>query len=80
MNGGDEILKLNYDLIKRVAHGEREALDEILHIYEPYHNTLVIENIVGADGKIYSRIDEDKKVMIQMHLVNAIQKKWRKLI
>lgn len=80
MNGGDEIHKLNYDLIKRAAHGEREALDEILRIYEPYHNTLVSENIVGADGKIYSRVDEDKKVMIQMHLVNAIQKKWRKLI
>ena len=80
MNEGYEIHKLSYDLIHRAAHGEREALNEILRIYEPYHNTLVTEHIVGADGKVYPQINEDKKVMIQMHLVDAIQKKWRKLI
>ena len=44
------------------------------------HNTLVTEYIVGADGKVYPQINEDKKMMIQMHLEDAIQKKWRKLI
>ena len=44
------------------------------------YTEVVTEHIAGADGKVYPQINEDKKVMIQMHLVDAIQKKWRKLI
>lgn len=80
MKNEDEIHKLSYELIKRAVHGEKEALEEILRIYEPYHNSLVTYETLGTDGKLYKVIDEDKKVQVQMHLVEVIQKKWRKLI
>lgn len=77
MKSGDEIHELNYELIKRAVHGKPEALEEILRIYEPYHDSLVISD---ADGRIHKIIDEDKKIQVQMHLVDVIQKKWRELI
>lgn len=80
MKSGDEIHELSYDLIKRAVHGEPEALAESLRIYEPYHTSLVTKEQVGADGKIHKVVDEDKKIMVQMHLVEVIQKKWRELI
>lgn len=75
----DEIHELNYDLIKRAVSGEPEALEQILRIYDPYHNSLVTRERIGADGRIYNEIDEDKKIQLQMHFIAAIQK-WRKLI
>ena len=36
--------------------------------------------MAGADGKIHRVIDEDKKIQVQMHFVDVIQKKWRELI
>lgn len=80
MKSGDEIHELNYELIKRAVSGEREALEEILRIYEPYHNSLCTRKVLAADGRLHRVLDEDKKVQVQMHLVEAIQKKWRKLI
>ena len=80
MKSGDEIHELNYELIKRAVHGEPEALEEILRIYEPYHDSLVTSEVAGADAKIHRVIDEDKKIQVQMHLVDVIQKKWRELI
>ena len=80
MKSGDEIYELNYELIKRAVHGEPEALEEILRIYEPYHDSLVTSDVAGADGRIHKVIDEDKKIQVQMHLVDVIQKKWRELI
>lgn len=71
---------LNYDLIKRAVHGEKDALEEILRIYEPFHNALVTREVLGADGKIHKEIDEDKKIQVQMHLLEVIQTKWRELI
>lgn len=71
---------LNYDLIKKAVHGEKDALEEILRIYEPFHNSLVICEVFGSDGKIHKEIDEDKKIQIQMHLLEVIQTKWRELI
>ena len=55
---------LNYDLIKRAVHGEKDALEEILRIYEPFHNALVTREVVGPDGKIHKEIDEDKKIQV----------------
>ena len=72
--------ELTYDLIKRVVRGEPSAVEEILRIYEPYHNSLVSKEYVGEDGKIYKVVDEDKKIMLQHHVIDALQKKWRKLI
>ena len=80
MSANAQSHELTYDLIKRAVHGEPEALAELLRIYEPYHTSLVTKERVGADGKIHKVVDEDKKIMVQMHLVEVIQKKWRELI
>ena len=61
--------ELNYELIEKAVHGESGALEKILLHYDAYIN-----------GKIYRHIDEDMKVQVLMKLVDAIQKKWRKLI
>ena len=51
MKSGDEIHELNYELIKRAVHGEPEALEEILRIYEPYHNSLVTSDVAGPTAE-----------------------------
>ncbi len=78
MGGNAYTNGLNYDLIKKAVNGDEDALEEILHIYETFHNSLVTREVSGAGGKIYRVVDEDKK--IQMYLVEVIRKKWRKLI
>ena len=80
MKSEDEIHKLSYMLITQAVAGDETALSEILNIYESYHNALVTYEAVGENGMIYKMIDEDKKIQVQMHLVEAIQKKWRELI
>ncbi len=80
MKSEDEIHKLSYMLITQAVAGDENALSEILNIYESYHNALVTYEVVGENGMIYKMIDEDKKIQVQMHLVEAIQKKWRELI
>ncbi len=80
MKSEDEIHKLSYMLITQAVAGDENALSEILNIYESYHNALVTYEVVGENGMIYKMIDEDKKFQVQMHLVEAIQKKWRELI
>ena len=66
MKSGDEIHELNYELIKRAVHGKPEALEEILRIYEPYHDSLETSDVAGADGRIHKVIDEDKKIQVQI--------------
>ena len=68
MSGNAYTDGLNYDLIKKAVHGEKDALEEILRIYEPFHNALVTREVIGPDGKIHKEIDEDKKIQVQMHL------------
>ena len=70
---------LNYDLIKKAVEGDEKALEEILKIYEPFHNALVTDNVMGDDGEIHSIFNEDWKVIVQMKLINSIRK-WRELI
>lgn len=72
--------ELTYDLIKKAVHGDPAALEEILLHYDAYINSLVTYETTGPDGRTYRHIDEDMKVQVQMKLVDAIQKKWRKLI
>lgn len=72
--------ELTYDLIKRAVCGEQEALEEILLHYDAYINSLVTYETNGPDGMTYRHIDEDMKVEVQMHLVEAIKNKWRELI
>lgn len=80
MKSEDEIHKLSYMLITQAVADGENALSEILNIYESYHNALVTYEVVSENGMIYKMIDEDKKIQEQMHLVEAIQKKWRELI
>ena len=72
MKSEDEIHKLSYMLITQAVAGDENALSEILNIYESYHNALVTYEVVGENGMIYKMIDEDKKIQVQMHLVEAI--------
>ena len=72
--------ELTYDLIKRAVHGEPAAIEEYLLHYDAYINSLVEYETTGLDGRVYRHIDEDMKVQVQMKLVDALQKKWRKLI
>lgn len=75
MSGNAYTDGLNYDLIKKAVHGEKDALEEILRIYEPFHNALVTREVIDPDGKIHKEIDEDKKIQVQMHLLEVLQTK-----
>lgn len=57
---------LNYDLIKRAVHGEKDALEKILRIYDAVYNALVTREILGFDGKFHREIDKEKKIQVQM--------------
>ena len=72
--------ELTYDLIKRAVHGDQQAIEAYLLHYDAYINSLVEYETIGLDGRVYRHIDEDMKVQVQMKLVDALQKKWRKLI
>lgn len=72
--------ELTYDLIKRAVHGEPAAIEEYLLHYDAYINSLVTYETTDPTGRTYQQIDEDMKAEIQMKLVEAIRKKWRKLI
>lgn len=76
----EENLKLTYDLIKQAVHGDEKALEKILHIYEPYINSVVTFEQLLPSGDIIHEVDEDMKIQVQMKLVEAIQTKWRELI
>lgn len=57
---------LNYDLIKRVVHGEKDVLEKILRIYDAVYNALVTWEVLGFDGKFRREIDKEKKIQVQM--------------
>lgn len=72
--------KLTYELVQRAVRGEDDALEEILRIYDPYINSVVTVEKQLPSGETIQEVDEDMKIQVQMHLVEAIQKKWRELI
>ena len=80
MNGNAYTHGLNYDLINRAVHGNHEALEEILRIYEPFINALVSVDIHRPDGRTQREVNEDWKSQVQMRIVDAIKTKWRELI
>ena len=80
MNGNAYTHGLNYDLINRAVHGDHEALEEILRIYESFINALVSVDIPRPDGRTQREVNEDWKSQVQMRIVDAIQTKWRELI
>ena len=80
MNKESQSHELTYDLIKRAVHGEQEAIEAYLRYYDAYINSLVMYDVTGPDGRVYSYIDEDMKKQVQMKIGDALQNKWRKLI
>lgn len=76
----DTIHELTYDLVQKAVKGEHSALEKILHIYDPYINSVVTIEKILPSGEIVEEVDEDMKIQVQMHLVEAIQNKWREMI
>ena len=68
------------ELIERAAGGDREALDRILRIYEPFHMSIAVYDTEDMYGNTYRRVNEDWVAMVQMHMATVIQTKWRRLI
>lgn len=80
MEKNQQTMQLTVGLIRRAVDGEREAQDEILRIYEPFHDSLLSYVEAGLDGGIREETREDWKSMVQMQMLQAIQKKWRNLL
>lgn len=80
MEKNEQTRQLTVELIDRAAGGDREAMDEILRIYEPFHDSLVGYDAEDAYGNVYHGINEDWKIMVQMHMAKVIRTKWRRLI
>ncbi len=66
---------LNYDLIKKATEGDEKALEKVLAIFEPFHNSLLSQEAAEIDNSLR----EDWKVIMQTKLIDSIQK-WRGLI
>lgn len=73
-------MQLTVVLIRRAVSGEREAQDELLRIYEPFHDSLLAFAEAGLDGGIHNETREDWKSMVQIQMLQAIQTKWRSLL
>ena len=73
-------MQLTVALIHRAVNGEREAQDELLRIYEPFHDSLLAYAEAGLDGCIHHETREDWKSMVQMRMLQAIQTRWRSLL
>lgn len=80
MEKNQQTMQLTVGLIRRAVNGEREAQDELLRIYEPFHDSLLAYAEAGLDGGIREEAREDWKSMVQVQMLQAIQKKWRNLI
>lgn len=80
MEKNQQTMQLTVDLIRRAAQGEREAQEEVLRIYEPFHDAILASAEAGADGGIHSETREDWKSMLQVHMLQAVQEKWRSLL
>ncbi len=66
-------MQLTVVLIHRAVSGEREAQDELLRIYEPFHDSLLAFAEAGLDGGIHNETREDWKSVVQMQMLQAIQ-------
>ena len=55
-------------------------MDEILRIYEPFHDSILTYEAQDANGNTYYAVNEEWKSMVQMHMAEAIQKKWKELL
>lgn len=80
MEKNQQTMQLTVVLIRRAVSGEREAQDELLRIYEPFHDSLLAFAEAGLDGGIHNETREDWKSMVQMQMLQAIQTRWRSLL
>ena len=80
MEKNQQTMQLTVALIRRSVNGEREAQDELLHIYESFHDSLLAYAEAGMDGCIHHETREDWKSMVQMRMLQAIQTRWRSLL
>ena len=80
MEKNQQTMQLTVGLIRRAVNGEREAQDELLRIYEPFHDSLLAFAEAGLDGGIHNETREDWKSMVQMQMLQAIQTRWRSLL
>ena len=78
--GKDETPELTYALIQEAVHGDKAALEIILHHFDADINAVSTVEKTLPDGKIIEEVDEDIKIQLQAHLVEIIQEKWRELI
>lgn len=78
--GKDQTPKLTYPLIQKAVQGDEAALEGILRHFDAYINAVATVEKALPSGEIIEEVDEDMKIQIQMHLVEAIQKKWRERI
>lgn len=68
--------KLTLKIICAAVRGELEAQKFILNYYENYINALVTGVQVAEGGGNFYQADEDVKIQIQQHLLEAT-KKWK---
>ncbi len=78
--GKDQTPKLTYTLIQKAVQGDEAALEGVLRHFDAYINAVATVERVLPSGELIEEVDEDIKIQIQMHLVEAIQKKWRERI
>ena len=58
MEKNQQTMQLTVVLIRRAVSGEREAQDELLRIYEPFHDSLLAFAEAGLDGGIHNETRE----------------------
>ena len=68
--------KLTLKIICAAVRGELEAQSFILNYYENYINALVTGVQIAGSGENFYQADEDIKIQIQQHLLEAT-KKWK---
>lgn len=63
---------LNYTLIKEAVSGDKEAINKLISIYEPYMKALAVRELVDDDGNEYIGIDVDLYDMLKKKLIHII--------
>ena len=64
---------LTYELLYAAVHGDAEAKEIILAIYDPYIRKLSRIIIRTSDGEIYRVLDEDLYIILKFKLHTIIK-------
>lgn len=71
---GDYNGKIDIETERLAVKGDKEAQLKVLQCYDSYINKFATVTKVLQNGKIYSYIDEDRKVEIQCILLDSLKK------